>query len=203
MATWGDDPYGDASGARHGLAEQAICPSELTQVEHKPTPVEKLSALRPSWQSWSRYDLLPSGVLQLRLRVRTIWADGKRQRVEQCLADFVQGLQDVAQAKKVQRAEQEAARLRREEKQRLESERQAQRWLEERRGKEIEEQAERWQLAKRLREYVAAMREVRVIMLPSDLEVESLSDWIAWAEGHAERLDPLAVHVQGQPEDLL
>ena len=182
---------------------------KLTQVEHKPTPAEKLSALRSSWQSWSRYDHLPSGVLQMRignaqyLGVRTIWADGKRQRVEQCLADFVEGLQDVAEAKMVQRAEQEAARLRREEAQRLEAKRRAQRWLEERRGKELEAQAGRWQLAKRLREYVAAMREARVIILPTDLEVENLSEWIEWAEGHAERLDPLAVHDQGRPEDLL
>ena len=47
-------------------------------------------------------------------------------------ADFVQGLQDVAEAKKIQRVEQEAARLRREEEQRLEAKRRARRWLEER-----------------------------------------------------------------------
>jgi len=67
---------------------------------------------------------------------------------------------------------------------------------EKRGGEELEEQAGRWQLANRLREYVAAMKEASVIMLPTNLEVGSLSEWIAWAEGHAERMDPLAVRVE-------
>jgi len=168
----------------------------IKQVAHQATPIEELEAKQFSWHP-RKYDQVPSGDLRLRIAnaqwfgVTDSWADGKKGRLEQDLGEFVRGLEEVAEAKKMQRAQEEEARVRREEERRQEWERERLRHRDERRGAELKEQASRWREARELRQYVAALKKATSVAMRTDLEISSLQEWVAWAEAHAERVDPL------------
>jgi Rad3-related DNA helicase len=119
------------------------------------------------------------------------WGDGKKVRLEQQLGEFVRGLEDVAEEMKKQRAEEEEARIRRRKEEEQRWERQRRQRLDEQRAVQLKEQASRWREARELREYLAAVKKAKSIMLPTGLEIASIQEWVAWAEAYVERLDPL------------
>lgn len=167
-----------------------------TQVEHEPTPEERLEAKRWSWKRWPEYDYVPSGTLRLRIAemdstgTRTTWSDGKRQRIEDCVNDFLAGLLKAAEAIKRRRAERlEWERQRREEEKRR-WELQRLRDLENTRARELMRQADAWEQARRVRAYVERAREAGVVYLPDYLQIKSLPEWLEWASRHAAEVDP-------------
>jgi hypothetical protein len=125
------------------------------------------------------------------LGVRKVWADGKKQRLENLLGSFLRGLAVAAEAKKaerVQRAESERQRL---EEAHRRAELEQQRWEEERRARELERQMGRWLTARQIREYVGAMKQASAVQLPEEFGFENVEDLAAWASRYADRLDPL------------
>lgn len=170
----------------------------IKQVAHQATPIEELESKQFSWHP-RKYDSRPSGDLRLRianaqwLGLTETWGDGKKGRLEQYVGAFIQGLEDVSEARKAHRVQEEEARVAREQEREREWERQRQRHLEERRAEELKKQTSRWQEARELREYVAALKNAKTVVMRTDLEVTSLQEWVAWAEAYAERLDPLEV----------
>ena len=88
----------------------------------KPEPVPRRSAWGTTYTPWqpTTYTHAPTGNLALQmtnvagLGVRGVWKDGKRQRLEDCLAPFIAHFGIAAQAFKADRAEQERKRLERE-----------------------------------------------------------------------------------------
>ena len=169
----------------------------IKQVPHQATPIEELEAKQFSWHP-RKSDPAPSGDLRLDIAharwygLPATWADGKKGRLEQYLGEFVRGLEDVAEAIKKQRAKEEEAEHRREEERKREWERQQQRYLDERRAAELKAQAGRWREARDLREYVAALKNAKTVMMRTEyLEISLLQEWVTWAEAYAERLDPL------------
>jgi hypothetical protein len=170
----------------------------IQHAEHKPTPQEKLEAALHPWIRWPPYDSAPSGSLQLRiananrLGVRQTWADGAKQRLEGCLNKFAEGLVRAAAATKVERARREQLHRKWEEEERRRAERQRLRWQEEQRAHELERQVGRWRKGREMREYLETLKQAESLDLPSDLGIESLQDWVAWATAYAARLDPLA-----------
>lgn len=165
---------------------------------HTPTATE----IRDHW-SYGRaipeHDRVRSGQLQLSitnatyLGIRQKWADGKRQRIEDVLASFLDGIERAAAALKQERIEREERdrrwaeeSRRREEQQRLEA-------IDRVRGAVFRHQASDHQEARRLQAYIAAVKDR---LLPGSEHETAIQEWITWAEGYVSRLDPLS---QGLP----
>lgn len=164
------------------------------QVEREPEP----DSLRASWDRDRTYhDLKWTGRLTLQIDEyvdipQKSWTDGKVQRLENCLNDFVVAL--VAAGKKLQERSQRH-RLRDIERQREREERQKRERREQRERERIEElkrQVEAWEWSQRIRNYLASLE---LSHGPSeatgptgpDLERDA---WVAWAVDYADRLDP-------------
>lgn len=154
------------------------------------------------------YTYEPTGMLSLaitnvgRLGVQTTWNDGKLQRLESRLTEFVSRLSAVALAVKLQRAEEERQRvaaLEESERRRIaeiEAERrrwalQQHRWAEEEREKKLLGELDRWRLARDIREYVDD--KVQLVKDHQDVGEMSLATrWeLGWALRYARSVDPL------------
>lgn len=122
--------------------------------------------------------------------VRKAWSDGKKQRLENCLNSFVVGLVLAAQVKVKVIAERKEwwRQLEGENQRRLEEQRRQEE--ERRRVEQLEAWSEGWSKAQRIRRFLAAVREnsPKEINAPP---VMSLADWLSWAEGYANQIDPL------------
>jgi hypothetical protein len=147
--------------------------------------------------SWSKqYEWQPTGQLTLRIAnafdsgMRQSWADGKAQRVEDCLGEFIVGLVKAAEVIKARRLEREArARQQRAAEERREAalRRQAE---EEARIRALDHAVAAWSRARTIREYVAAFRAAGGQGVETDAST-AIAEWLAWAEAFGDRLDPL------------
>lgn len=141
-----------------------------------------------------RYDYEATGrlvfeILETGLGTRSKWADGARQRMESMLNDIVVGLVETAEALRRRReAWAEAARQRaiEEEKRRA---REREEHLEQERERALDGIMRRWRKAKAVRDYVAAARATAVER--GHAEHAELNAWFAWADGYADRIDPM------------
>lgn len=171
------------------------------RLEERIRQVEKPKQ-RVSLHDWvpfeQRYDFQSTGLLTLKIldlpwgsRVRHSWRDGKRQRVEHCLNQFVIGLVEAAEAIKAARQERERA---------LEAQREAERQRlvemdrrerEKARREELDREIQAWHRAEDVRQYYAALLQA-VRATNGELTTHPrLSKWLAWIEAYASRLDPL------------
>lgn len=119
-----------------------------------------------------------------------MWADGKRQRVEDCLNAFMAGLFAAAEALKRRRGERIQWERRQREEAIQRAERERLRWREEARARELTRQADAWEAAQRVRAYVERARGADIVYLPQDVEIETRAEWIVWATMYADGLDP-------------
>lgn len=160
---------------------------------HTPTAAE-IRDFRSYGRSIPEHDHIRSGFLQRSitsatyLGVRQKWADGKRQRIEDVLMSFLEGIERAAAALKRRRIEREERerqwaeeRRRREEQERLEA-------IDRVRGAVFKEQSSAHQEARQLQAYIEAVKS-RLIR-GSEHEAE-IQEWISWAEDYASRKDPL------------
>ncbi len=125
------------------------------------------------------------------------WTDSPSRRVEQVLNSFVVGLVSAAEAVKRQRArvekrrqEQEEQERRRQEEERRRREEERLRREEEARFQKLEADVAAWTKAQQIRAYVDAVRTAHNEpgrVLPGN----DLDNWLEWAEGRANELDPL------------
>ncbi len=125
---------------------------------------------------------VPTGKLQLTCfsayrPYRQIWKDGAKQRVENCLSDFIVNLEELAEARRlrtIEYAESEArselARQKREE--------------EENRIKALESNVLKFQKVKAIREYLVSFENVVK-------DKDEFAEWLSWAHDYANKLDPL------------
>jgi hypothetical protein len=192
---------------RIGAEDVAIGLSERVDIVERsePTAVHRSPRTARSPDSWSsfsrpaatpRRDLVSTGRYSLRidhsyLGIRCTWSDGKTQRVDQCLNDFIVGLVAAAEKLKQQRLEREARERewRAAEERRLEEQRR--REAEAARVRALDLALSAWRDARDIREYVAEARAALASNpeLPADAPIVQ---WLAWAEGYADRIDPLA-----------
>ncbi|MGA4839107.1 hypothetical protein [Streptomyces sp. G45] len=165
---------------------------EQDRSEHIPTDKELSDAKKHSWMRIPRFDYTPSNRLRFILRGgsphrASEWADLPDRPLEDQLAEIAQevGLRGEA-AERKRRADQQA----REERQR--------RWeaaMHEARAayahayrvKYLGEQADAWHQAKRLTEYVTAVRN-QVTSLPPGQERTEIEAWLAFADAHLQHL---------------
>ncbi len=179
---------------------------ETKRQERDPTPEEKIEdakweGFRHLWPIPTRYERVPTGKLVLQITdgqgLRRCWTDRSDRRVEQFLNSFVVGLVRAAQSIKQERADAEERRKKREEQERRRQEEEQRRREEERLRREeearfqrLEVQVAAWTKAQEIRAYLGAFRAAQEksggIVPGSDLD-----NWLKWAEGRADALDPL------------
>jgi hypothetical protein len=161
-------------------------------IPHIPTVQEMRNHQRYGW-SIPEYDRAPSGRLQLAitnasyLGVRQKWADGKRQRIEDVLQRFLEGIEAAAEGRKNRRLEREEQERRWAEERRKREERERLETIERVRGAILKQQAKAYEESQRLRIYIEAVRKRVAGGSPNEAEVR---EWIAWAEDYVKRLDP-------------
>jgi hypothetical protein len=153
---------------------------------------------------------VPSGSLALRVEhghpyywkeeegLRRTWADGKRQRLENCLAKILDGIVRAATAKRDGKLREEEenrqrieARRRQEENERLRAAMWEKVQAEQARVDQLLADAVNWQRSKVLLDYIGALRHAAMARGECVDEQSELGKWLKWADEQAERLDPL------------
>jgi hypothetical protein len=171
----------------------------VSRVE-RPSPERRKRTPEPFYE-WSKsYDYVPTGRLALQLEptwlgVRRTWSDGAKQRLEECLHDFIVGLVAAAEALRTQRLKREEDERKRqaEAERRAAAERVQQR--EEARIRAMRNSLEQWQAAATLRRYAIDAR--TAAHASGLLETESaMSRYLAWLDEYIDRIDPF----RGTPE---
>ncbi|MEV7441289.1 hypothetical protein AB0O22_09065 [Streptomyces sp. NPDC091204] len=179
----------------HGQRCDFLILQEQDRTEHIPTKKELADAEKNSWVRIPRYDTSPAERLRIcvsgGLRHRADeWADTAACPLEDQLAEIVQevGLRGEA-AERKRLADLEAAREKR-----LQWEAAMERakidFAEAARVQHLEAQERAWRRAAGLAEYVDALRLHAQTLAPGP-EKDGAETWIAWANDHVERLNPL------------
>jgi len=169
-------------------------PRELTTVERK----------RKEKNPWlfltQQFEYLPTGKLTLRIEnhgygTRQSWSDGKQQRIEDCLNDFVIGLIRASVRIQAARLEREQREKEWEEEKRLRREAEIARKLQEARIGALNLQIDAWERSKQIRAYIEAVRRKALEQTGSILPESDLGRWITWAANYAESLNPVCADV--------
>ncbi len=155
--------------------------------DHVLTPEEQKTKDKDGYLHAPRYDFSPSGEMTFKITSiggggsRTEWNESSRRPLETRLGDVLEGLKSFAAYRIAARQE----RARKEEEKKAIHARLAEfkerREAEKQRVERLDLMVNRWHEAKRVRAFVDAVRQ-------SGLRDEN---WIAWALGHADTLDPL------------
>lgn len=161
------------------------------RMEHQKTPQE----LKDKYAYIPPYDFVPSGEISLIIddwdAKQKSWNDGKRQKVENCIGEFVIGLIKTAEINRIQTENRRRGEQIRQEEERRQRELEKQRKHEKKRFEQLEKDADDWRRAQRIRAYTEAV-EANQERLQSDPEQrEKLKNWVRWAKEKADWLDPL------------
>ena len=186
-----------------------ISESLVDKQEEKP-PEDKLEGRYTFHHSLYQRKLVPSGALSLRIEpgqyyywnsesgLRRKWSDGKKQRLEDRLASFCDGVVKMAEAKhagKLRREEEErqshAAQKRREEMEQIRATMWEKIQSEQTRVNQLLADATHWQRSKLLRDYIQTVREAALARGETLADHSETGQWIKWATEQADRLDPL------------
>jgi hypothetical protein len=172
-----------------------FCVLEITEsLRHVLTPEEqKHPWMAPKW------DYKLTGKLQFRVEnlpysagVRGTWSDGKCQRLENCIGDFIVGLRVAAAAIKKNRQETEE-RERRWEEERKQKEEQRRKADEHKRKAEfVTDLMRNWEEAQNVRTFVKALAECSSKLELSEEEKRDIQQVVDWTIKYAEFLDPLS-----------
>jgi hypothetical protein len=172
-----------------------FCVLEITEsLRHVLTPEEqKHHWMAPKW------DYKLTGKLQFRLNnlpysagVRGTWSDGKCQRLENCIGDFIVGLRVAAAAIKKNRQETEE-RERRWEEERKQKEEQRRKAAEHKRKAEFVTGLMRnWEEAQNVRTFVSALAECAGKPELSPEEKGEIQQVVDWTTKYADFIDPLS-----------
>lgn len=177
-----------------GLVVKVLGETFCVSLDEKTQQVKRESSADLKLSSWQRgkpFDLIPSGVLRLRIRdehyVRGELADTNTHVLEDRLNQFMVKLLENAfqdkrhrdEREKRERAQAEADRLRREDQARAaEEQKKIDQW---------DQWMTAWKRTQDVRAFAAAIREA---LAPID-EGSKPAEWLTWAEAYAARIDPL------------
>lgn len=163
------------------------------QLTERVDRVERKAAAKRTLWSQIEYDWIATGNLTIRIDswadgTRQTWSDGKQQRLENCLNQFIVGIVIVAgqmHERHLQWAEQERQRNQAEERRLRERQRE-----EEERGRirAVHHTIDMWHTANTVRRYLSEVRSA--LGSSSGVSVE-IKEWLEWADAYADRIDPL------------
>lgn len=167
----------------------------LDSERHVLTPAEqKHSWMAPKW------DYKLTGKLRLSIDnlpyasgpLRSGWADGKVQILENCLGDFIVGVKVAAAAIKKHRIESEEWARRREEERKKREERERRAAEHERKAEFIMELIENWEEAERVRTFLRTMTECADRLQLPEGKRQEIQLMLEWTAEYADSLDPLS-----------
>lgn len=170
----------------------------MSRTEREPTAKER-EEIKKYGRTYlpDRFSYQPTGTLKLGIignyydELRNVVGDGKHQRIEQCLNEFVVKLETEAVRRKRELEHRERQHRLWEEQERRRHEREERQRKEMERLKALEEEAREWKRAEEIRTYVAAV-EARTKREGGDIDPDSeLGQWLAWARHKADWIDPL------------
>jgi hypothetical protein len=171
-----------------------------TQSDHTPTQEERERLRKyPHVSSTPKCDFVGSGRLQIELSRIEGWGlectikDTKKKRVEDQLNQLVVSLlQSIDHSRRLaaERAREELERQEREQR-RLDEE--TRRREEAARVQSVIDEAESWHRARRLREYLDAVRSHALEKYGAIAEGSELDKWLSWGSTIADRMDPLTL----------
>ena len=170
----------------------------ISRTEREPTEKERQEIKKyGSTYLRDRYSFHHTGMLKLgilgdyRDELQKVVSDGKQQRIEQLLNEFIVKIEAEAVRRKRDAEHHERQRLRWEEEARLRREYEEKQRKEMERFKALEEEAHNWKRAENLRAYIAAV-EAKAAREDGSVALESeLGQWIAWARQKADWIDPI------------
>lgn len=212
--------YRVVNGSRALLFEVDDEPQEFRIVERttrsKHTPTDAEQDAIEKWEkrqqrrlrSWERadwsprptlpeWDYTPTGRLEIALNegsyvrngLRRTFGDGTGHRLDALINAILEALATWSAAIKAQRVEDERRRQEWEEQTRRREEQQRRNALENRRIETLSKHMDRWHERGRVLKFIAA---VEAKLSAGEYEnAEPIWEWINWAKGYAERLDPL------------
>lgn len=188
----------------------------IFQQTDRSTHMLTATEIKETGDRWARkppkYDYTPNEYLRIELE-RTwdggqrSWSEGPRGPIDRKLPAVLEEVTRRHERSKERRLQAEGERLERERHWHVVHERAKVLLQEHHRAEVLVKQADDWHRARQLRAYVEAMRE-RADAITSDEERSVASQWVEWAGGFAERLDPLSraiampAEVEAQPEAL-
>jgi hypothetical protein len=171
---------------------------DFNRTERKLTAAQMKEKEKHPWMySRQEYDYSPNGILSLMIKnddslnTRKTWSDGRRQRLEDCLNSFVGGLIKAAIAIKHLRTEREQRELRWQEERRQREESERIRREEEEKLKALDREVESWHRSQKIRSYIDAVKKWGITKYGEIKPDSKLQQWLTWATGQADRLDPL------------
>jgi hypothetical protein len=156
---------------------------------------QEKTILKNSWEN--KYQYLPSGLLMFSIKswgvydLQTNWSDGKTQRIEHNFGNILIGLITAAERLRKRRIEKIEEERRRNEERKRREERARLRQEELQKFQQLQREVKGYHDAEQIRSYVRAAKEM---VIERDGEIKpggTLEQWIIWALGHADRLDPL------------
>jgi hypothetical protein len=168
------------------------------RTERKPTDDERRDMKKYGYVYLpNRYSYQPTGLLKLGIiseyynELKQPVSDGKHQRVERCLNDFVVKLEAEAVRRKREAERREREHRLWEERARLQREREERQRKELERLQALEAEAREWKRAEDIRAYVHAL-ETKTVRDQGAIDPNGeLGLWIAWARRNADSIDPL------------
>jgi hypothetical protein len=170
----------------------------LNRKEKQFTATELREREKYSWlRDRKEYEFYPSGNFVFTILtycgegIRKVWSDGKRQRLENCLDSIVAGLRAAAEGVKAVRLERERWERERQEQERRRREEQERRRNEEEKIKKLETLVANWNQSLKIREFLTAVEKALAEAEEKDAKAPDLSDWLAWAHGYANSIDPI------------
>jgi hypothetical protein len=170
----------------------------MSRIEREPTAKER-EEIKKYGRTYlpDRFSYQPTGMLKLGIignyydELQKVVGDGKQQRVEQCLNEFVVKLEAEAVHRKRELEHRERQHQLWEEQERRRHEREERQRKEMERLKALEEEVREWKRAERIRAYLAAV-EARTAREGTTIDTDSeLGQWLAWARHKADWIDPL------------
>ena len=171
----------------------------LDRKERELTPAQEKEKARKPWMySYPVYIKVPSGRLCLKIThptwsvSRVSWTDGKRQRVEDRLSDFMAAIRNEAAEQLRMEKHWAEEKRKREEEERLAEERRRRRLAEQRKLWGLFVESVSWHQSQQIRSYVEAIKRKVQQMGESVQQNQELDNWIEWALRQADSLDPLA-----------
>lgn len=171
----------------NGDSLQIRCVEETERIE--------VAKANDPWQS-RQWKYKPTGHLTLQIDngaygYRSRWADGTRQQLEKILGRFIDSALAQLAEKHLNRLDDQCRGRQRTAVKQLREDRQRRIQAEQARRKQLHEDADQWYSAARIREYLAAVKNLLDLGRYEATRHEAITEWIEWAAWYADEIDPL------------
>lgn len=174
-----------------GVAFTFNIEESVKRLPHVPTKSEERELARGNKWKVPEFDYIPTGDCAFQIKdcylygLRGTWSDGKRQRLEDLVSSFIQGVLTTADAEIARELERQNERKRKEEAERRRIEEEERRLQEQARVKKLESEIAKWRLVQGAREYVAELEK-----RAAENRDSSIEEWVRWIHSFVERSDP-------------